>query len=269
MPTDDYDQGEIDALRTELAQRPAPTGALDSAARTEIESCTEDIEAVQEEIDAQEESEADLDALEYGQDAQQTALQDGNGTSAEGGISVGMAPTDVVRQPPRVRARRTRFLARLRQTGNIRAASAYAQISKRTAFRWREKDAWFAQKWTEALEDYADLADMRASQLAIEGIKEPIVAMGQVVGYRDVFSEKLLLRILEKAKPEKWAPVRSESSVRVSGSVADGAGAGALSEEARAALQARVAKLAPLLMARHSQTLKGQGPVQGPAPKTD
>jgi len=255
MPADEYDQEAIEQLRADLAQRPDPIGTLDDTARKEIERGLDVLEAdEQAREDDEKEIMAEIDALNAPQESvNQSEAQDG--TKA---LSVEQTQTAARNFHPRVRARKTRFLSVLRQTANIRAACAAAGFSRRTAYRIRDSNPWFAEKWLEALEDFGDLADMKAKQMAVEGIQEPIIAMGQIVGFKTVHSEKLLLRILEKKRPEDWAPARSESNVRVTGSVGDGtAGSGALSEEARKALTDRVRRLSPVLMARHSAGLKG------------
>ena len=262
MPADEYDQEEVERLRYELAQRPAPTGALDDTARREIEARTEALEAELEERAAQEQKDEELDELE--QEQENDFQSDSEEVDAQGRKKRnGHGATAVVRS--RVRARRTRFLARFRQTANVRAACAYAGICRDTAYRWKEQDDWFREQWESAIRDFTDLFDMRGKQIAVEGVQEPIVAMGQIVGYKTTFSERFLLRWLERHMPDDWAPVRQESNVRVTGTVGDGAaGSGALSEEARKALTDRVRRLTPVLMARHSAGLKG---ANGTAPE--
>ncbi len=127
-----------------------------------------------------------------------------NGAESEGAEHAAMRHDAAGSTHVRVRARRTRFLAALRQSGNIRLSAREAGIDRETVRRWRLSDPWFARKEKEALEDFADLADMTAKHLALEGARVPIVHQGVIVDYKLERSEKLLLRINERLNPETW-----------------------------------------------------------------
>lgn len=131
----------------------------------------------------------------------------------------GNAPICTPKLPARPRARRTRFLATLRQTGNLRMAFHQAGICKRTAYNWRREEQWFREQWEEALEDFAMLADMAAKRMALEGIRQPIIHQGVTVGYKTEISEKLLLRMNERLNPETWGPADRATKVEHSGEV--------------------------------------------------
>jgi len=59
-----------------------------------------------------------------------------------------------------------RFLAALRNSGNVRAACQAAGIDRRTAYRNRHQYKGFARHWDEALEDACDVLAAEAWQRA-------------------------------------------------------------------------------------------------------
>jgi len=80
-----------------------------------------------------------------------------------------------------------RFLEKLRESGNVRLSCKAADINRRTAYRWRDRFATFADEWDEALEDALDLLEGEAWKRA-----------------RD-HSDRLLMYLLTAHRPDKYS----------------------------------------------------------------
>ena len=76
---------------------------------------------------------------------------------------------------------KTPFLARLAETGNVKLAATAAGVSRQAAYKHRDADESFAEKWDEAMEDAADVLEAEAWRRAVEGVVKPVVQKGQVV----------------------------------------------------------------------------------------
>lgn len=119
--------------------------------------------------------------------------------------------THVTRQRAREdasRAWRERFIAALRNSGNVRASCQAAGVSRVTAYRTYQESEEFAREWDEALEEAIDTLEAAAWQRARDGVTrtEPIMYQGQKVGERVVteYSDQLLVTLLKAHRPEKY-----------------------------------------------------------------
>lgn len=100
--------------------------------------------------------------------------------------------------------RREKFLARLAETGNVRLACELAGISRMHVYRTRRAEADFAEAWDHALEDFADRLEEAAAKRAVEGYQRPMVSGGKLVCHETVYSDRLLERMLEAHRPQKY-----------------------------------------------------------------
>src|SRR5581483_240478 len=73
------------------------------------------------------------------------------------------------------------FLSSLKGDPNVSLACDVANISRDTAYRWREQSESFAKAWDDALERCKDVARSSIYRRGILGWEEPLVSMGQVV----------------------------------------------------------------------------------------
>lgn len=80
-----------------------------------------------------------------------------------------------------------RFLDRLRDSGNVRAACQAADVPRRTVYNWRAKWVTFADEWDDALEDACDVLELEAWRRAM---KEN--------------SDRLLMFLLKAHRPDKF-----------------------------------------------------------------
>ena len=66
------------------------------------------------------------------------------------------------------------FVERLRHNPNVTAACHAANVSRFTAYKYREQDETFAAKWDEALDASVDKVDETAFRVAREGDNQMI-----------------------------------------------------------------------------------------------
>jgi hypothetical protein len=73
------------------------------------------------------------------------------------------------------------FLVALAQLGNVRFACEAAQIDRRTAYYLRDADPIFAEEWSTALEESADLLEQEARRRAEQGVQRLKFHNGAVI----------------------------------------------------------------------------------------
>lgn len=85
-------------------------------------------------------------------------------------------PSKAVKKPQKLTPKRkapsshewtTAFLGALRNSGNIRASCAAAGISREAAYKHRESDAAFADRWKDAQEDAIEALEAAARSRAM------------------------------------------------------------------------------------------------------
>lgn len=87
------------------------------------------------------------------------------------------------------------FLRILAATANVRLSSKYAGINYATAYRHRQKDPEFAERWDDALADGLDALELEARRRALDG------------------SDLLLIFLLKAYRPDVFASRRKVVSV--------------------------------------------------------
>src|SRR5205085_11045916 len=96
------------------------------------------------------------------------------------------------------------FLAALRDTGNVRAATQAAGIDRSTPYKKRNDDETFAEAWSEALADAADVLEAEARRRAVIGVDEAVFYQGVKVGTQKRYSDQLLMFLLRGARPKEF-----------------------------------------------------------------
>lgn len=96
-----------------------------------------------------------------------------------------------------------KFLATLRETGNVRCSCEVAGIERNTAYSWRMEDDTFRELWREALESAIDLLEQEAWRRGYDGVDKPIVYKGRVMTTYKEYSDRML-EILLKAHRKKF-----------------------------------------------------------------
>lgn len=162
--------------------------------------------------------------------------------------------------------RKQAFLEALRACGvatrAAKIASPNATGSGLSSFKdERARSPEFAQAWAEALEQHAGDLVAELYRRAVSGDQVPIVSpKGEVVGYRTIRSDKLLLEAVRAHVPE-FTP-RSESTVTAKASKGPDLGLGKLSPEN----QDRLRLILEDELAREQQRALGEGTSNGDAP---
>jgi hypothetical protein len=141
--------------------------------------------------------------------------------------------------------RRIRFLAALRETGNVRGACIAAAVPRTNIYAHRRADEAFAKAWEEAEQIAADRLEAEAWRRGVDGVPEPLVSAGRLVGDADGkpifvqrYSDTLLLALLRAHKPDKF---RDRTSVELD--VSD-----RLAERLESARQRLLTKEGPVLV---------------------
>jgi hypothetical protein len=130
------------------------------------------------------------------------------------------------RQTVRTSKARETFLETLASSCNITAACRAANVSRATAYRWREEDESFDAAWRFALDEAVDELEREAWRRAKDGVDRPITYQGQVTGYFREYSDRLMEVLLKAHRPEKYIErVRSENlhavAIHIQGPSAD------------------------------------------------
>ena len=86
----------------------------------------------------------------------------------------------------------------------MRAANA-AGVGRSTAYLWRQEDPEFAAKWDEAVAEEIDRLEDEAFRRAVKGVKRPVYRGGVLVGEITEYSDRLLMFLLKRRRPEVYA----------------------------------------------------------------
>lgn len=97
-----------------------------------------------------------------------------------------------------------RFLARLRDTGNVRRSCEAAGVARSWAYDLRAKDPQFAAEWKAAALDAADLIEETLLDRGLSGWEEPVYQGGQLVGEIRRYAHNVAMVILKASNPEKY-----------------------------------------------------------------
>lgn len=125
------------------------------------------------------------------------------------------------------------FLAALISTGgNISRACEAVDISRWTAYHWKEEDAVFSEAWDKAKAIGLDVLEDEATRRAFEGTEKPVFYLGGQCGTIREYSDTLAIFLLKGGKPEKFRE-RSETKHDVTGTLAELVAASYTKEEGK------------------------------------
>lgn len=136
---------------------------------------------------------------------------------------------------------RAAFLEALTDGATVRDAALAADLPRGTAYRWRAKDAEFAEAWDAAYVAGADALVSEATRRAVKGVEEPVYYLGKPVGRKATYSDTLLMFLLKARDPEAFcdraraAKLEADRAKKAAETADD---LPRLREEARAALAA-------------------------------
>lgn len=89
---------------------------------------------------------------------------------------------------------------------SVRAACDQIGISRRTPIDWCQRDPAFAQAYEDAKEDAVDVLEDEAGRRAVHGVSEPVYQGGELVGHKQVFSDRLLETLLMGRRAAVFRP---------------------------------------------------------------
>lgn len=110
----------------------------------------------------------------------------------------------------------TAFCAALAETGIVGKACAAVDISRQTAYQWREQVPEFAEAWDKALRIGVSALEDEAHRRGFDGTLEPVFHQGAECGAVRKYSDTLAIFLLKAHNPEKY---RENSRVELAGSV--------------------------------------------------
>ncbi len=109
-------------------------------------------------------------------------------------------------------AGQTAFLTAFAEVGTVTAACLTSGVGRRTIYDWIEHDERFARDFDEARQTAADVLEAECRRRADEGVAEPIYHHGEIVGYRQRYSDICLLALLSAYRPERFKHRHEHSS---------------------------------------------------------
>jgi len=95
------------------------------------------------------------------------------------------------------------FIDKLAHGYSVTGAARAIKKSRQRVYQWRDEDPEFREAWKAALPEGIDTLQDEARRRAVDGVAEPIIIDGQVVGQRIKYSDTLLmflLKALDRAK---------------------------------------------------------------------
>jgi hypothetical protein len=101
--------------------------------------------------------------------------------------------------------RQIAFIETLAETGSVHSAAAAAGLSARSAYQLRVRSAAFARAWDTAQQLAVGRLSALAFERAIHGRVEQVWKNGTLIGERRVPSERLLMWLLARLDPSRFA----------------------------------------------------------------
>jgi hypothetical protein len=93
------------------------------------------------------------------------------------------------------------FLKYLATCIRITVAAQKARITVSQVHEWKREDIMFRQRFEEVSLQAFDVLEDEAIRRAYSGVETPIIKSGEIVGYRTVYSDQLMIKILEARHP--------------------------------------------------------------------
>lgn len=108
------------------------------------------------------------------------------------------------------------FLEDFAEHGVVRHACLAANVPRSTMYEHRARCPEFAAAFAEAEQTAADVLEEEAKRRAHDGVEKAVYYQGEVVGHVTEYSDRLLERLLEARRPERF---RGNVKVEHSGAV--------------------------------------------------
>ncbi len=126
-------------------------------------------------------------------------------TPAEPGDIVSFSPEPSRKVDGWSAARQRVFIESLAETGSVHASSQAAGLSARSAYRLRIRSPAFAAAWDVAQQLAVGRLSALAYDRAINGRIEQVYHEGELVGEKRIPSERLLMWLLSRLDPRRFA----------------------------------------------------------------
>ena len=97
-----------------------------------------------------------------------------------------------------------KFLKALREEMSVVNAAAVANISRKTAYKYRKSDEAFRMAWDDVIESNVDDLEASAFKRATEGWLEPVYYRGKVVGAQRKYDTALTIFLLKCWRRERY-----------------------------------------------------------------
>ncbi len=97
------------------------------------------------------------------------------------------------------------FLAAFRVSGNVTLAAAAVPMEKTLHYRWLKSTPLYARDFAIAETEFGDVLEAAAVARAKDGILEAVFYQGQPCGAIRKYSDGLMIALLKRFKPEKYA----------------------------------------------------------------
>ena len=115
-----------------------------------------------------------------------------------------MTTTTPTQKKPHVgQKKRTVFLRRLSECGQVRVAARAAEVDVSNLYKQRKIDEEFAGLWLEAIDIAMMGAESEVYRRAVDGTDKPITVAGEREIIRE-YSDPLIMFLLKAHKPEKY-----------------------------------------------------------------
>ena len=96
------------------------------------------------------------------------------------------------------------FLAAFRLTGSVVLSAAAAGVEKTIHYRWLRNEK-YAADFARAEAEFGDVLEAAAIARALDGVKEPVFYQGAPCGVIRKYSDGLMLALLKRYKPDRYA----------------------------------------------------------------
>lgn len=120
----------------------------------------------------------------------------------------------MTRHRPNTLKRWARFLAQLAETANVSRAARGAGFARPRVYALRASSPDFAAAWDDALETGCDRLLEEARRRAVEGVAHAVYYRGRVVGEIRRQSDRLLMFLLRRLRPEIYDPLSRKYRAR-------------------------------------------------------
>ncbi len=108
--------------------------------------------------------------------------------------------------------RQKEFLVEYIQTGIILRACLNINMARDTHRKWLNTSEIYAQVFEDAREMANEKLELLAYDLANGVYSKPLVSLGEIVGYEQIYDTKMLDRLLKARMPEKYTERKDVTS---------------------------------------------------------